>query len=128
MTIEVVGDALQRVEKDWVHDMLQSLPANSAIILEITALLTLRKEKISTGELYGVYRRAEVGEFPPWKLGERRVLDIVNDLETLGLISTWNVSRGRKGYGKEIRMNVDPQSVLDFYEQTSGFRLTLTRK
>ena len=88
----------------------------------------MRKEKISTGELYGVYRRAEVGEFPPWKLGERRVLDIVNDLETLGLISTWNVSRGRKGYGKEIRMNVDPQDVLDVYAQTRGFRFTLIQK
>ena len=62
-------------------------------------------------------------------MSERRVLDIVNDLETLGLISTWNVSRGRKGYGNEIKMNVDPQSVLDFYEHTSeGLRFKLTGK
>ena len=89
----------------------------------------MRKEKISTGELYDVYRRAEIGGFPPWKLSERRVLDIVNDLETVGLISTWNVSRGRMGYGKEIRINVNPQSVLDFYENNSngfGFKLTTT--
>ena len=47
------------------------------------------------------------------ELSERRVLDIVNDLETVGLISTWNVSRGRRGYGKEIKMNVDPQECTE---------------
>ena len=128
VTLDCVREAVPRVEKDWVRDMLKSLPPYAALILGFTALLALRKKKISTRELYYAYARANDDGFLP-KLGERRVLDIVNDLETVGLISTWNVSRGRMGYGKEIRINVNPQSVLDFYENNSngfGFKLTTT--
>jgi len=129
VTLDCVLDAVPRVEKDWVRNMLKSLPIYSASILGYIAFLTLKMGKISTGELYGVYRRGKVGGSQLKKLSERRVLDIVNDLETVGLISTWNVSRGRKGYGKEIRINVNPQSVLDFYENRSdgyAFKLTTT--
>jgi cell division control protein 6 len=128
VTVDCVRAAWNRVEKDWVEEMLKTLPDFSALILGITAFLTLEKEKISTRELYNEYRSMNFSGIKT-KLSERRVLDFVNDLETVGLISTWNVSRGRRGYGKEIKMNVDSQSVLDFYEHGSkGFQFTIKKK
>ena len=58
----------------------------------------------------------------PWRrvprvLGERRVLDIINELETMGFISGWNVSKGRYGYQKMIKLNTDPHTIMDFYMQ-----------
>lgn len=50
-------------------------------------------------------------------MGERRVLDIINELETMGFISAWNVSKGRYGYQKMIKLNTDPRTIMDFYMQ-----------
>jgi exodeoxyribonuclease V alpha subunit len=57
--------------------------------------------------VYDTYRKArlEIETREKKVLGERRVLDIINDLETAGLIDTWNISRGRQGYQKEIKIN-----------------------
>lgn len=126
--IDCVRAALERVERDWIQDELKELPLNSATILSFIALLSLEKEKISTRELYNAYRTVRFeGEMEMRVLSERRVLDIVNDLETVGLVSTWNVSRGRRGYRKEMKMNVNPQSVLDFYaHKHEKFMFTLS--
>jgi cell division control protein 6 len=133
VTIPCVNEALERVEKDWEQEILDDLPYNSAVILGFISLLTLEKEKVSTRELYDAYKKARMewrgraSRKEQKKLGERRVLDVVNDLETMGLINTWNISRGRKGYGKEIKTNMNPQSVLDFFKHKStrfGFQLT----
>ena len=138
VTTSCVKKALERVEKDWEEEILNDLPGHSAVILGFIAVLTLEKEKISTRELYDSYRKAPsewLGPHAPSekilkKLSERRVSGIVNELETAGLISTWNISRGRKGYRKEIKINMNPQNVLDFYEKRSKrfrFKLEIAR-
>jgi len=133
VTISYVNEALERVEKDWEQEILDDLPRKSAMTLCLISFLTLEKEKVSTRELYDAYKkvlmewRGRASGKMQKKLGERRVLDIVNDLEIMGLISTWNISRGRKGYGKEIKTNMNPQVVLDFFKHKSTrFRFELT--
>ncbi|MCK4385790.1 MAG: cell division control protein Cdc6, partial [candidate division Zixibacteria bacterium] len=84
-----VEAALRRVEKDWVHDLLMSLAPQTAVVAYLLAFVTARTEKkITTREIYDVYKKAEL-EKGMKKVGERRVLEIINELETIGLISTW---------------------------------------
>jgi len=121
VTVDCVQLAMEKVERDWIQEELMDLKFNSAIILSCIAVLSIEKEKTSTRELYYTYKNATiVGDKEKIRrLSERRILDIVKELASGGLISTWNVSKGRGGYGKEIKMNTDPQRVLDFYKQRS---------
>ena len=112
-----MNSALERVERDFVQDQLKDLSINLALVLACVSQLTKSSQRVSTGDLYS-YHRDTIKEGPHIRrLSERRVLEIVSELETLGLISTWNVSRGRRGYGREIKMNVNPVSVLEFYAE-----------
>jgi cell division control protein 6 len=119
VTVECVKDALERVEKEWVYELLDGLPKTADIVLAMIAQLTLKKDKTSTRELFDVYKVADFKGPGNKVLSERRLLDVVKDLETFGLVNAWNVSRGRGGYGKELKLNVNPQSVLFFYKYIS---------
>ena len=109
---DCVHEALKMVERDWVREQIQDLPLNSKIILVLIAERNIVKNSVSTGELYEVYRNATMKMKNVRTLGERRVSEIVSELETLGLISTWNVSRGRHGYHREIKSLLNPYEVL----------------
>lgn len=121
VTIDCVIAAQGRVEKDWTQNMLGTLSINSGMILGYIAFISKDREKTTARAVYTSYRNAKRNskEKKAKVLGERRILDIINELETLGLISTWNISRGRYGYQKEIKINIDPHAVLDFYEHTN---------
>lgn len=120
---DCVYEALDRVEKDWASEQLHDLPFNSALILLFIAYLTTVEKSVSTGELYEVYRKTSVRGKEIRILGERRLSEIVSELETLGLISTWNVSRGRYGYHREIKMVLNPHQVLKILKDKFGIRV-----
>ena len=94
--------------------MLRGLASYMLPVLLKLVSLTIKGGEVSTQELYKQYNKS-VSAKSENHLSERRILDLVNELETIGLVSTWNVSKGRGGYGKQIRLNVDATSVFEFY-------------
>lgn len=42
------------------------------------------------------------------------MLDLINELDTIGLVTTWNFLKGRGGYGKEIILNTSAERILEF--------------
>jgi cell division control protein 6 len=131
VTCDILKAAFENVKKDIVQEILGDLTRYQVLMLDFIAFLVRDKDVITTDELYDAYHKAKedmhnLGNKP--KLSERRMLDILKDLETLGLIDMWNVSRGRKGYKKEVKLNVNPQTVLDYFLYTrKGFRLEISR-
>jgi len=129
---EYANYALKRIENGWLVDTLNSLSAQVAGVLVIISHLTLNKSKISTRELYNLYEKIEFeGDRyePPVKVCERRVLDIIKELETLGLINSWNVSKGRGGFGKELKVNSNPQFIIDHYVlNDSGLQVGISQR
>jgi archaeal cell division control protein 6 len=113
---ESVRVALGRVERDFVNDLLNGLSVQSKLIVYLLAFLSSKTDrKITVSQLYKVYADANVdGAFK--KVGQRRVLEIIKELETLGLVSSWSFSRGRRGFAKEIVLNRDPRIILDFFD------------
>ena len=130
VTWDCVEAGLEVVEKDYVQEQLKSLSESYALILSYIAFMNLKQDKASTKDLYTLCREFKKKKNTSLeKLGERRVLDIVNDLETSGLVSTWNVSRGRYGYGKEMKVNLDPETILDYYkDKHKYFTIDITEK
>ena len=83
------------------------------IVLYAIFLLDKKNVKpITTGHLFSVYTNlckiVGVG-----CLTQRRVSDIISQLDTLGLISTEIVSRGRHGRTRIIRINIDKKLLLE---------------
>jgi len=111
-----VHGALELVEKDYLWEMLKGLASYMKSVVMTIAFLTVKGGEFSTQDLYKQYNKPVSAKSDEENhLSERRILDLVTELETIGVVSTWNVSKGRGGYGKQIRLNVDATSVLAFY-------------
>jgi len=111
-------DARDRMRKEWVYRELGGLPLHFSLVLWYIACLSKDEGKTSTGEVYKFSRKHpvdDIGDKPISRLGERRILEIITQLEAKGLLTTMNVSMGRRGYGKLIRLNLNSEYVLSYY-------------
>lgn len=103
---EHVRKARDKIEVDRVVEVVRTLPTQSKIILYgVVALYKNNPKKISTGEAYNIYKRL-CRQIDMDILTQRRVTDIISELDMLGIINTAVVSRGRYGRTKEISVNV----------------------
>ena len=109
-----VKKAQGAIERNTITEVISTLPLQSKmVILAIYVLesMTDNSETVSTGDVYEEYARIckEIGMD---SLTQRRVGDLINELDALGIISARVVSRGRHGRTKEIRFSV-PKSLLE---------------
>jgi cell division control protein 6 len=86
---EYVREAKDQIEHNKVTDIVMTLPSQQQKVLESLVFLTKRKEEITSGRLYDVYKDITKGD----SVSYRRIFDFINELEMLGLISTKTVSR-----------------------------------
>src|SRR3989344_5606913 len=86
-------------------------------LLRVAGELAERKgdNGISTGDVFGVYRDncLKVGLKP---LTHRRVSDIINELDMMGIITGRVISKGRYGRSKEITLALPSANVLKVEE------------
>ncbi|BBG24475.1 Cdc6/Cdc18 family protein [Sulfuracidifex tepidarius] len=100
---EEVQEARSEIEKDRVHEVVSTLPFHSKLVL---ASILISSEKMSTGEVYNQYvslakkLKVEV-------VTQRRVSDIINELDMIGILNAKVVNRGRYGKTKEVTLAVD---------------------
>jgi cell division control protein 6 len=101
--------AFSKYDAEVTQKIVLSLPLQQKVILLAiinASDINLRKKKtikISTGDIHDPYRRlCETYNVEP--LSQRRVSDYLNELETVGLINTYILSRGRYGRTKEISL------------------------
>ena len=88
---DYVREAKDHIEHNKVTDIIMTLPSQQQKVLESLLYLTKRKEEITSGRLYEVYKEVSKGD----SVSYRRIFDFINELEMLGLISTKTISRGR---------------------------------
>jgi len=74
----IVHIANQKVEKDWIKDMLKSLPMQlGEVILTLSFLARGTNKKTTTREVYNYYLRLKSKDLK--RMGARRFLDSIND-------------------------------------------------
>jgi cell division control protein 6 len=109
---EHVRKAREKIEQDRITEVVRTLPTQSKLVLYSIVLLdrgTPGKE-LNTGDVYNVYRRlcrmidADV-------LTQRRVTDLISELDMLGIVNATVVSKGRYGRTKEISLSVPPEGT-----------------
>ena len=111
ITEAMVQRAKNKIELDLVIEAVRSLPTHSKLIL---LGIILQQEvgiaKLTTGEVYDTYsqlcRRAGLSP-----LTQRRVTDLISELDMLGLINAKVKSFGRGGRTKEIQSSVSAPDV-----------------
>ncbi|MGZ7043768.1 MAG: orc1/cdc6 family replication initiation protein, partial [Methanobacterium sp.] len=106
---EYVREAKDQIEHNKVTDIIMTLPSQQQKVLESLLYLTKRKEEITSGRLYEVYKEVSKGD----SVSYRRIFDFINELEMLGLISTKTISRGR---GKGRTNIIDLQCEINLLE------------
>ena len=109
-----VKKAQGAIERNTITEVISTLPLQSKmVILSIYVLesITDDSETVSTGDVYEEYTRL-CKELGMDSLTQRRVGDLINELDALGIISARVVSRGRHGRTKEIRFSI-AKSLLE---------------
>ena len=107
---DYVREAKEYIEHNKVTDIIMTLPSQQQKVLESILYLTKRKEEITSGRLYDVYKEFSKGD----SVSYRRIFDFINELEMLGLISTKTISRGRgKGRTNIIDLQCDTELLED---------------
>ena len=101
-----VRQAQDKIELDRVVEVVRTLPTQSKLVL--FAIILLEKNgihTINTGEVYNIYKRL-CGEIDADPLTQRRVTDLISELDMLGIANASVVSKGRYGRTKEITLSV----------------------
>ncbi len=112
VTEEHVRLASEKIEASRIVGVVKTLPLQSEIVLNCVLLLNREKNKrrFSSGEVYNMYQRL-CNHLGMEALTQRRVTDLVSELDILGLINAVVVSKGRYGRTKEISLSVPAESV-----------------
>ena len=113
--IKYIDDAEDKIEKDRILDVVRTQPKQSQIAL-YSIIRTCegkindkkneknKNNQIFTGDIYENYRELckDVGLKP---LTQRRISDIITELDMLGIIHAKVISKGRYGRTKEISID-----------------------
>lgn len=100
--IKYLDEAEAKIEKDRVLEIIMMQPKQyQAIVYSIIQTCEKQKAQIFTGEVYEVYQELcrHVSLRP---LTQRRVSDVIGELDMLGIIQAKVISKGRYGRTREI--------------------------
>mgnify|MGYP000754720193 FL=1 len=123
--IEHVKKAVKKIETDYMIETVRTLPIHSKILLYATTLLSEQVEKFTTGELYCLYKKL-CGRVGVDFLTQRRISDLISELDMLGIINSTIISKGRYGRTREIKLGTDPNSLKKVLEE--DYRLQILKK
>jgi cell division control protein 6 len=104
---EHIDKAEQRIEKDRVMEIIGTQPKQSQLVLHAILQIATGK-KIETGEIYEKYKELclQTSQAP---LTQRRVSDLIGELDMLGLINAKVISKGRYGRTREVYIAINTE-------------------
>ncbi|MBS3135402.1 ORC1-type DNA replication protein [Candidatus Woesearchaeota archaeon] len=116
VTLKHIDQAEEKIERDRISDIVANQPKQSQCILySIVSLSITRKGPMFTGEIYGLYRNlcSKTGLRP---LTQRRVSDVLSELDLFGIINAKIISKGRYGRTREVFLNIPEVSTHSIKE------------
>jgi len=108
-----VKRAQKEIERDHVVDVIRTLPIHSKlVILSIYALERKGSREITTGEIYSIYREY-CKKMGIEHLTQRRISDLISELDMLGIVNAKVISRGRYGRTRRIKLSISEESLRE---------------
>lgn len=111
ITADDVNRARIELERDRVYEVISTLPFHSKLVLISIVLGLNSNSTLTTGEVYDIYIKL-AGKLGVESITQRRVSDIINELDMVGIITARVVNRGRYGKTKEISLAVSKDIVI----------------
>ncbi|MEK6829940.1 MAG: orc1/cdc6 family replication initiation protein [Nanoarchaeota archaeon] len=102
-----IDEANNKIERDKILDVIISEPKQFQLVLySIIQLSEKNKEKpIFTGDVYNLYQES-CEKTKTEVLTQRRVSDIIQEFDMLGIINVKVISKGRGGRMREIKLAI----------------------
>ena len=126
--------AQNKIETDRVTEVIRTLPAQSKLILLAIVLQQQHDSQkgtagpITTGEVYEIYKDL-CKKTRTDSLTQRRVADLISELDMLGIITARVISKGRYGRTREIRLSSSFDEIMvalkedDVYDDLSNYKI-----
>lgn len=100
--------AQEKIEKDTNYEVIK----NSTTHTKIVILAIMKSKNGNTGEVYEIYSSlCKHSEQEP--LTQRRITQIISELDQLGLVTSNVVSQGRYGRSQRIKITVPPLTIKE---------------
>ena len=116
-----VKSAKNSLEFDLMSEAIKTLPSHSKLVLvSIVKNHEIGNRSMTTGDVYKTYTTISdiIGVTP---LTQRRVGDLINQLDSLGIVTASVCSFGRAGRTKVIELSID-RSIIDEFKNNSIFK------
>ncbi|MBN1386462.1 ORC1-type DNA replication protein [Candidatus Woesearchaeota archaeon] len=114
--IEHIDEAEDKIERDRIVEIIKTQPKQFQVTLYSIFHISLNKNgQIFTGDIYEIYKRIcnQLGLRP---LTQRRLSDIIAELDMLGIINAKVISKGRYGRTREITLATPDEANQKFRE------------
>lgn len=116
--------AEEKIERDRILDMVESQPKQyHATLYSVFSIAQNKKNQIFTGEVYELYKKLCFRtDLRP--LTQRRISDILAEMDMLGIINAKVISKGRYGRTREISLATTGsinQRIKKILEEQLGF-------
>jgi len=113
--IEHLDDAEKKVETDKIINAVNNQPKQFQGVLYSILLISPQKKMFYTGEIYEVYKNiCKQTKFNI--LTQRRVSDILAELDMLGIINAKIISKGRYGRTREVSLSIEESVIIKIKE------------
>lgn len=119
ITEEYIDQANEKIERDKILDVVETEPRQFQIVLY--SIIRLNKQNKSsdsgsffTGDVYNYYQDV-CNKIKTEILTQRRVSDIIGEIDMIGLINAKVISKGRHGRTREIKLSI-PSNLVDKVE------------
>lgn len=106
-----IDEANEKIERDKILDVIKTEPKQFQLVLSsIIQLSELNKGPFFTGDVFNNYQEL-CKKNKIETLTQRRVSDIIQEFDMLGIINVRVISKGRGGRMREIRLAISPKIV-----------------
>jgi len=126
--------AQNKIEIDRIIEVVRTLPTQSKLILLSILLQEKQNQKsgstgaITTGEVYEIYKNLSK-KIRTDILTQRRIADLISELDMLGIITARVISKGRYGRTRDIKISSSLEDILnilhedDVFEELSNYKI-----
>ncbi len=123
VTEKHVRRAQNKIELDRVTEVVRTLPTQSKLVL-LSIIVGERIQDdtpLTTGEVYSIYR--ELANYAGIDhLTQRRITDLVSELDMLGIVTARVISKGRYGRTRHIRMSAAVDKTTEILHEDDMFK------
>lgn len=126
VTKDFVNEAESMMEYDSLRKVITALPIQQKTLL-LSIYLNESKANLiqqTTGDVYNTYRNLS-RRFDINILTQRRVADLISELDMLGIINARVVSLGRGGRTRFINVDINPQEMRSILDADSFMNMVL---